>query len=47
MITFKPVALFGLLAGIIMSLGSLTVVANHDSGSSIAKRISAVVALGN
>ena len=42
MITFKPVALVGLITGIILSLGSLTVVANHDSEGSIAKRISAV-----
>ena len=42
MITFKPVALFSLLAGVILSLGALTAVANHDSDESIAERISAV-----
>lgn len=42
MITFKPAALFSLLAGVILSLGSLTVVANHDSDESIVKRISSV-----
>ena len=41
MITFKPVVLFSLFAGIILSLGSLTVVANHDSNGSIVDRISA------
>jgi len=40
--TFKPAALFSLLAGVILSLGALTVVADHDSDESIAERISAV-----
>ena len=42
MIKFKPAALFSLLAGVILSLGSLTVVANHDSDESIVERISSV-----
>jgi cytochrome c5 len=44
-ITFKPVALFSLLAGVILSLGALTVVADHDSDESIAERISSVGSL--
>jgi len=44
-ITFKPAALFSLMAGIILSLGALTVVADHDSDESIADRISAVGSL--
>tara|TARA_B100000780_G_scaffold257394_1_gene207207 strand:- start:364 stop:801 length:438 start_codon:yes stop_codon:yes gene_type:complete len=40
-IKFKPVALFSLFAGIILGLGSITVVANHDSDESIVERISA------
>ena len=42
MITFKPAALFGVLAGILLSLGSFTVIADHDSEASIGTRISAV-----
>lgn len=42
MITFKPAALFSVLAGIVLSIGSFTVVANHDSDVSIEERISAV-----
>ena len=45
MITFKPVALFSLLAGVFLSLGALTVVADHDSDESIAERISSVGSL--
>ena len=40
MITFKPAALFSLLAGVVLTLGALTVAANHDSDESIVERIS-------
>lgn len=43
--TFKPAALFSLLAGVILSLGALTVAASHDSDDSIVERISAVGSL--
>ncbi len=41
MITYKPAVLSSLLAGVILSLGSLAVVASHDSDESIVTRISA------
>lgn len=41
MIKFKPVVLFSLFAGMILSIGSLTVVANHNTKENIVERISA------
>ena len=45
MITFKPATLFSLLAGVVLTLGALTVAANHDSDESIVERISPVGSL--
>jgi cytochrome c5 len=39
-ITFKPAALISIFAGIVFSIGSFTVLADHDSGASIESRIS-------
>lgn len=42
---FKPTALLSLLAGVILSLGALTAIADHDSDESIVERISSVGSL--